>query len=169
MIPSRFFKTLMFSAFFLITAVLNLPASTLKQVETEHYIVVYTPGQEFYANEVIKVAEDIWDDLVTAYGMLKDYQKIHIYIRDPGDFANGMAIPGKNRVDIYTTNLEAGIRGTSNWIRNVISHEVSHVFSIKAANKDNFFSNFTVLTYSSYQNPDWYVGVQYRDLLAPMW
>ena len=77
---------------------LSSTVSGLKQVETEHYVVAFNPGNELFAHQVIEVAEDIWDDLVTAYDLFKDYQKITIYITDPGDYANGYAIAGRNTI-----------------------------------------------------------------------
>jgi Tol biopolymer transport system component len=139
------------------------------QVETEHYVVVFEQGNEYYANEVVKVAEELWDRLATSYDIFNRYQKIYIYILDPGDVANGFAIPNKNTVSIYTTNLNAGIRGTSHWIRNVVTHELAHVFSIKAASKNMLFDNVSLQTWSRFRNPDWAVQTQYWNLLAPSW
>jgi hypothetical protein len=150
---------------------LFMPASLAarNQVSTEHYVVVFDNGNEFYANEVIKAAEDIWDNLATAYDIFDRYQKIYIYITDPGDFANGFAIANKNTITIYTTNLNAGIRGTSNWIRNVVTHELAHVFSIKAASKNMLFDNISLQTWSRFMNPDWAVETRYMNFLAPSW
>jgi hypothetical protein len=139
------------------------------QVQTEHYVVVFDEGNEYYAHQTILVAEELWSRLATAYGVFNDYQKIYIYITDPGDYANGYAIPNKNCVTIYTTNLNAGIRGTSNWIRNVVTHELAHVFSIKAASKHTLIDNFSLNYWTRFRNPDWQASGQYRNFLAPDW
>ncbi|MBN1127647.1 MAG: PD40 domain-containing protein [Chitinispirillaceae bacterium] len=158
------------TVFFCLLAVL-FPAlvSAKNQVQTEHYVVVFDEGNEFYAQQVIMVAEEVWSSLATSYNLVNDYKKIYIYILDPGDFANGYAIPQKNCVTIYTTNLNAGIRGTSNWIRNVVTHELSHVFSMKAAAKNMLVDNFSIRYWTRFQNPDWVAVGQYRNFLAPMW
>ncbi|MBN2036160.1 MAG: PD40 domain-containing protein [Chitinispirillaceae bacterium] len=158
-------------AFFTLLAFLFLPVMVhaKNQVHTEHYIVVFDDGNEFFANEAITVAEEVWDELALAYNVFEDYQKIYVYILDPGDNANGYAIPAKNTVTIYTTNLNAGIRGTSNWIRNVMTHELAHVFSIKAASKNMLFDNFTVMSWSRFRNPDWSAQARYWNVLAPSW
>ncbi|MBD3422339.1 MAG: hypothetical protein GF398_19675 [Chitinivibrionales bacterium] len=148
---------------------LSLPLSAQKQVQTEHYVVVFDEGNEFFAHEVILIAEEVWDDLITAYNIYEEYQRIYIYIRDPGDFANGYAIFNKNMITIYTTNLHAGMRGTSSWLRNVVTHELAHVFSLKAARKNLLFENVSLLSNSRYQNPDWAVAMRFNNLLAPRW
>ncbi|MBN1131288.1 MAG: PD40 domain-containing protein [Chitinispirillaceae bacterium] len=150
---------------------LALPCSlhARNQIVTEHYVVVFENGNEFFANEVVDVAEEIWSSLATAYDIFDRYQKIYLYILDPGDYANGFAIANKNTVTVYTTNLNAGIRGTSNWIRNVVTHELAHVFSLKAASKSMLFDNVSLQSWSRFRNPDWAVQARYWNLLAPMW
>ena len=155
--------------FALLALLMPVTVSARNQVVTEHYVVVFEDGNEFYANEVIKTAEEIWDDLATSYDIFDRYQKIYLYITDPGDYANGYAIPNKNTVTIYTTNLNAGIRGTSHWIRNVVTHELAHVFSIKAASKNMVFDNVSLQTWSRFRNPDWAVETRYANFLAPSW
>lgn len=155
----------------LLGAILFTPSlgSGFNQVETEHYIVVFQSGNEYWAHKVIEVAEDVWDDLMAAYPIQHDYKRIYIYVEDMGDMANGFAIPSHNRVTVSTTHLDFSIRSSDNWIRNVVTHELAHIFSIKAANKDRFFKFFTLQTYSRFQNPDWNAAFTYRDLLAPIW
>jgi Tol biopolymer transport system component len=159
------------TAAMVLTLLALLPAISFakSQVETEHYVVVFDDGNEFYANEVIKVAEEIWSDLASAYNIYNKYKKIYIYIVDPGDYANGLAMANKNCVNIYTTNLNMGIRGTSNWIRNVVTHELAHVFSIKAALKNTLVGNFSFQYNTRFQNPDWNVETGYSNFLAPDW
>lgn len=140
-----------------------------KQVETEHYVVVFDEGNEFWAQEVIAAAESVWSNLVADYELQDEYKKVYIYVEDAGDYADGWTLPSRNRVTVGTTALDMGIRSSDNWIRNVVTHELSHVFSIKAANKDGFFKNWWIGRSSSYQNPDVSAAFHYRDLLAPQW
>jgi len=140
-----------------------------KQVETEHYVVVFEPGQEYWAHKVIEAAEEVWDNLVTAYELQDEYKKVYIYIEDEGDYANGYTLPSRNRVTVGTTALDIGIRSSDNWVRNVVTHELAHVFSIKAANKDGFLKNWSIGRASAYQNPNITAAFHYQDLLAPEW
>lgn len=141
----------------------------LQQVETEHYYVVFKKGDEFWANKVIAIAEDVWDDLVTAYDVIEDFSKITIYIEDDGDYANGAAYTGHNAVHIYTTHNNWRSRGGDRWIRNVLAHELSHIYTCKSATKDGFFRYFHIDRISSYANPDVNASVWWSDLLAPIW
>ena len=56
-------------------------------------------------------------------------------IRDTDDYANGAAYFYDNKVEIWATNLEFGFRGTTDWIRNVVTHEYTHIISIQASTK----------------------------------
>ena len=141
----------------------------LCQVETEHYYVVFKGGDEYWAHKVIKIAEDIWDDLAVTYEIIPDYSKVTIYIEDSGDYANGAAYVGHNAVHIYTTHNNWRSRGSDRWIRNVLAHELAHIFTCKAASKDGFFRYFHIDRLSYYDNPDVNVSVWWTDLLAPMW
>ena len=40
-----------------------------------------------------------------------------------------------NKMEIWATNLEFGFRGTTRWLRNVITHEFTHMVNIQAAMK----------------------------------
>ncbi len=140
-----------------------------KQVETEHFVVVFDEGDEYWAHEVIRTAEDVWGNLVTAYELQDEYKKIVIYVEDAGDYAEGFTFPGRNRITVGTTALDYGIRSSDNWIRNVLTHEMSHVFSIKAANRDGFLKYWSVGRSSAFQNPDISAAFHYRDLNAPQW
>lgn len=144
-------------------------AFAAKQVATEHYVVVFEEDYEYWAHEVIKVAEEVWDNLAVAYESMDEFKRIYIYIEDPGDYATGFTLPSRNRVTVGVTALEIGIRSSDNWIRNVVTHELAHVFSIKAANKDFPLKNWWVGRSSQYQNPDVNVAFHYRNLLAPQW
>jgi len=159
------FRIRLFCCFFFLSAVV----CGFQQVETEHFVVVFDQPQAYWANKVIEAAEDVWDDLIAAYDIRGQYQKVYIYVIDPGDFPGGFTYPTRNRVTIYTTQLELNIRSTDGWVRNVVTHELAHVFSIKAANKDFMFDNFTVSSYSLYRNPDWSASFQYSNLVAPAW
>lgn len=144
-------------------------AAALNQVKTEHFVVVFNDGYEYWAQQVILVAEEVWDNLATAYDLMDENKPIYIYIEDPGDYATGYAIPSRNKISVAVTALDIGIRSSDNWIRNVVTHELAHVFSIKTANKDGFLKNWWVGRSSAYSNPDISVAFHYRDLLMPQW
>ena len=56
-------------------------------------------------------------------------------ILDTEDYANGAAFYYDNKVEIWATNLEFNLRGTTQWLRNVVTHEYAHIVSIQAGMK----------------------------------
>ena len=80
------------------------------------------------------VAEEVHGPLTALYDHEPDLP-VHFIIRDTDDYANGAAYFFDNKVEIWATNLDFGYRGTSQWIRNVVTHEYAHIVSIQAAMK----------------------------------
>ena len=61
--------------------------------------------------------------------------KINIVVKDDEDFANGGAYFYDNKIEISATNLDFEFRSYSDWLWNVITHELTHIYSIKQAMK----------------------------------
>ncbi|MFH1759735.1 MAG: hypothetical protein ABIA63_01415, partial [bacterium] len=142
----------------------------LMELKTQHYIIYYTTGNEYAANEVARVAEEVWDDLVTAFDMIEEYRTIHIRVADEAEAGNGYAAWYDNTVMVTASALSFELRGTSNSLRNVTIHELAHIFSIKKASKNKFFSNLQVSMGTFNEMPDWEVNVPvYFYLVAPTW
>ncbi|UCG51507.1 MAG: PD40 domain-containing protein [Candidatus Latescibacterota bacterium] len=105
-----------------------------KTIKTEHFEVHYHKGAEWTAQQVAKVAEEVHGPLTELYGY-EPNTPVHFIIKDTDDYANGAAYFYDNKVEIWATNLEFGYRGTTEWIRNVVTHEYAHIISIQAAMK----------------------------------
>jgi Tol biopolymer transport system component len=101
--------------------------------ETEHYIVYYPVGQEFTAFRVAEVAEKMHGPLAKMYGEVDS--KIHIVIRDDEDYANGGAYFDQNKIEVYASGLDYEFRSYSNWLWNVVTHELTHVYSMRTSFK----------------------------------
>lgn len=122
---------------FLLTLLLSVPdagaqnPSHLKwrEHETAHFIVYYPEGQEFTAFRAIEIAERVRGPLVEMYGDVDS--KIHLVIRDDEDYSNGGAFFFDNKVEIYATGLDYEFRSYSNWLWNVVTHELTHVYSLR--------------------------------------
>ncbi|MFA6472889.1 MAG: hypothetical protein WCU00_12705, partial [Candidatus Latescibacterota bacterium] len=99
-----------------------------KEFSTEHFIVYYPVGQEFTAYQASVVAEKVRDPLVKMYGPVDS--KIHIVIRDDEDYSNGGAYYYDNKVEIYSTSLDYEFRSYSDWLWNVVTHELTHIYSM---------------------------------------
>ncbi len=104
-----------------------------REYETEHFIVYYPEGQEFTAYQAIEIAEDVHEPLVNMYGPVDT--KVHIVIKDTEDYANGGAYFYDNKIELSATSLDYDFRSYSNWLRNVVTHELTHIYSIKQTMK----------------------------------
>jgi hypothetical protein len=129
------FITIQFLAFFVAFSVSAQNPSHLKwrEYETDHFIVYYPVGQEFTAQNAAEIAESVQGNLVKMYGPVDS--KISIVIRDDEDYANGGAYYYDNKIEIYATSLDYEFRSYSDWLWNVVTHELTHVYSIKQAMK----------------------------------
>ena len=64
-------------------------------------------------------------------------QKTHIIIRDTDDFSNGSAFFFDNKIEIWANPLDFDLRGSHDWIKNVITHEFIHIIQLAASLKHN--------------------------------
>ena len=90
---------------------------------------------------------------------LYDYEPstVHYVIKDIDDYSNGATYFFDNKIEIWTSALDFDLRGTHNWLRNVISHEFTHMVQLQAAMKLSravpaIF--FQVLNYQQERRPD---------------
>ena len=111
----------------------NLSDLKWREYETEHFIVYYPEGQEFTAYKSIEIAEQVHEPLVEMYGPVDS--KIHIVIKDDEDFANGGAYFYDNKIEISATSLDYQFRSYTDWLWNVVTHELAHIYSVKQAMK----------------------------------
>ena len=156
----------------------NHPELIWRTMETEHFIVHYAAGTERTAATIAKIAEEIHDPITGLYGYAPD-TKFHFIIKDTDDYANGAAYYYNNKMVIWSTALDYDLRGTVNWLRNVITHEYTHIIQLGAARKlpRNLPAIYLqVLAYEEEKRPDVLYG--YPNVLAsypfamtvmPMW
>ncbi|RPI65228.1 MAG: biopolymer transporter Tol [Ignavibacteriales bacterium] len=104
-------------------------------IKGKHVEVHFHEGAERTAQVVLKIADEVWDPICSFY----DYQpdKVHYIIKDIDDYSNGATYFFDNKIEIWTSALDFDLRGAHNWLRNVISHEFTHMVQIQAAMKLN--------------------------------
>ncbi|MFC2102989.1 biopolymer transporter Tol [Bacteroidota bacterium] len=85
------------------------------------------------AEVVAKIADEIWGPITSLY----QYEPglVHYVIKDIDDYSNGATYFFDNKIEIWTSALDFDLRGTHNWLRNVISHEFTHLVQIQASMK----------------------------------
>ena len=112
----------------------NHPELRWETIETEHFLVHYHQGTVRTANLVARIAEDVYPHITGLYGY-HPKGKVEFVIRDTEDYANGGAYFFDNKIEIWAENLDYILRGTHNWLRDVVTHEFTHVVSLQKALK----------------------------------
>ncbi|MEO8446421.1 MAG: biopolymer transporter Tol, partial [bacterium] len=103
-------------------------------IETKHFNIVYHNGTERTANTIAKIAEEVYGPITSLYNYEPD-QKVTFVINDVSDIANGATDYFGNRIEIYATPLDYDLRGTHNWLRNVVTHEFTHAVQVQSSLK----------------------------------
>lgn len=102
-------------------------------IKGQHVEVHFHEGAERTAKVVAKIADEVWGPITSLY----DYQPgtVHFVIKDIDDYSNGATYFFDNKIEIWTSALDFDLRGAHNWLRNVISHEFTHMVQIQSAMK----------------------------------
>ncbi len=138
-------------------------------IEGEHVYVHYHEGAERTARVVARIGDEVWDPLTSLYGYEPD--KVHYVIKDKDDYSNGATYFFDNKIEIWASALDFDLRGTHNWLRNVISHEFTHMVQIQAGMKwgraiPAFYVQF--LDYEDVRRPDLLYGYPDKIISYPI-
>ncbi len=110
------------------------PELNWRTIETKHFLVDYHPGEERTAQLVAKIAEEIYGSLTKLYHHEPD-QKVSFVIWDTDDYSNGETYFFDNKINIWASSLDFELRGTHDWLRNVVTHEFTHEIEMNTATK----------------------------------
>ena len=105
-----------------------------RTIDTKHFLVHYHDGAERTARVIAKIAEDVYGPVTSFYEHEPD-TKISFIVKDYDDISNGAAYFYDNRIEIYAPSMDFELRGTHNWLRNVITHEFTHIIQIQTSMK----------------------------------
>jgi len=144
-------------------------AYAVNQIKTDHFYIYYRPEAEGTARRIADIAEEIFDPLASVFQYYDDFAMIHVLLDDSSDLANGWANYYRNTLFIYATALDFELRGTSDWLRNVFTHELTHILSLKKARKKWFFNFGLMQTERFNENPDFVLEMPVYHLAVPMW
>lgn len=102
-------------------------------IKGEYCDVHFHEGAERTARTVARIADDVYEPITSLY----EYRpgKTHYVIKDIDDYANGATYFFDNKIEIWTSALDMDLRGNHNWLRNVITHEFTHLVQLQAAMK----------------------------------
>jgi Tol biopolymer transport system component len=110
------------------------PELTWYTIETRHFYVDYHDGEERTAQLVAKIAEEMYGPVTSLYHY-EPTQKVSFVIWDNDDYSNGETYFFDNKINIWASNLDFALRGTHNWLRNVVTHEFTHDVQMQTAMK----------------------------------
>ncbi|MGD0337422.1 MAG: biopolymer transporter Tol [Bacteroidota bacterium] len=156
----------------------NHPELVWKTIETPHFRVHYHEGAERTGRTVAKIAEEIYGPVTSFYQHEPD-QKVDMVIKDYDDYSNGAAYFLDNKIEFWAPALDFELRGTHNWLRNVVTHEFTHIIQIQTSLK---FTRripaiyLQILSYESERRPDVLYGYPnvivsypYSSFVVPAW
>jgi hypothetical protein len=131
--PFRIFIT----AFILITFTnihsasgFNHPEIKWRTVTSDHFAIHFYDNTEPFVSPAIAVAEEVYPGLNETYGFFTT-KKIDIVLADYDDYTNGFADWLGGGVMIWTPDGAFSFRGNTTWLRNVLTHELTHIITMR--------------------------------------
>ncbi|MDA0709232.1 MAG: hypothetical protein O3B73_03370 [bacterium] len=112
----------------------NHPELNWQMIESAHFKVYYHEGLQKFADRATEAAEEAYGPVTSFYSFEPD-EKVRLILKDTDDYANGGAYYYHNTIEIWVTHLDFGLRGTTDWLRNVITHEFAHIISLQTGRK----------------------------------
>lgn len=125
-------------------------------IESTNFMIHFQEGNSRSAKVVSRIAEEIYEPITNLYQYEPD-TKISIVLKDREDYSNGAAYFFDNKIDIWLPALDTPLRGTHNWLRNVITHEFLHIVQLQKGMKRSrkipaFYLQW--LSYEDVRRPD---------------
>ncbi len=105
-----------------------------RTVRTDHFEIHYHPGEEWSAGQAARIAEEVYGP-ITGFYSYEPGSRVQISLFDKTDVSEGATYYYLNRIDISASDIEFHLRGTASWLRNVITHEFTHLVSIQSGMK----------------------------------
>jgi Tol biopolymer transport system component len=125
-------------------------------IESDHFMVHYQKGNSRTAQVASEIAEEVYEPVTSLYSH-HPRKKVSIVLRDREDFSNGAAFFYDDKIEIWIPALDTPLRGTHHWLRNVITHEFTHIVQLGASMKRTQHIPaiyFQWLTYEDVRRPD---------------
>lgn len=103
-------------------------------IESKHFLIHFQEGSSRSAQIASRIAEEVYPYITGLYNF-KPGTKVNIVLTDRQDYSNGAAYFFDNQIQIWIPALNTPLRGTNNWMRDVITHEFTHIVQLQAAMK----------------------------------
>jgi Tol biopolymer transport system component len=115
----------------------NHPELEWFDIETEHFKITYHTGLEPFAQRVAGIAEEVYGPITDLYDF-RPKGKPRILCRDIDDTNRSAFYPTTSTIDFWATGLthDFDLRGAkTDWVRNVLTHEFTHLVNTQTAQK----------------------------------
>jgi hypothetical protein len=148
----------------------NHPELEWSSTELEHCVIHVHQGLEELGVVAAQVMEEVWGPVTSLYGYVPD-TRIHLIFYDTDDYSNGGAYFYNNKIIIWATSLDFDLRGQHNWLRNVLTHEFTHIVQLGAARKASRqvpFAYFQLMGYEPEKRDDVVQGFPNRIVSWPV-
>ena len=109
----------------------NHPELNWQTFETDHFKIIYHQGIEVLANEVARVAEQVYGPITTDLGV-EPPRKTPIIVTDYLDYSNGLSTPLGHYIIIWSQSETKYMTGQIKWLRAVVAHEFTHAVNFWA-------------------------------------
>jgi len=149
-----------------------------RTITTEHFLVHYHEGEELTAERASEIAEKVYGPVTRLY-QYEPSLPVHLTLRDTDDLSNGAAYFYENKIEIWASNRDFILRGTNDWLWDVITHEFIHIVSIQSAMRFGVLMPGLYLQFFGYENekrtdvlvgyPDRLVAVPLAGINIPNW
>ena len=151
-------------------SLLGLRTSGLKQIRTRHFSIYYTSAENT-ARRIAEIADETFDEISSYYPTsMERYAPMHVVVDDGVDvLGNAYAVYSNNLIHFWATPLDWEIRGTKDWVKDVFTHELTHIITLKAAHQGWPFSYGRIYINQSNENPDFNLALPLYHLALPNW
>ncbi|NQS89184.1 PD40 domain-containing protein [Patescibacteria group bacterium] len=122
---------------FLSSAQFNHPELKWRVIETDYFLIHYHQGEESFAREVARIAEEVYIYLSQDIGY-RSLKKIPIVIENHNDTTGGYTSTLTGKIVIQAQSDPARTSGNLSWPREVIAHELTHTLSFAAIDESLF-------------------------------
>lgn len=109
----------------------NHPELIWQQFETDHFNIIYHQGIEELADEVARIAENVYEPIVRDLGVAPPH-KTPIIVTDYLDYSNGLATPLGHYIVIWAKSENKYMTGDIKWLQAVVAHEFAHIVNFWA-------------------------------------
>ncbi|MGL1935708.1 MAG: M48 family metallopeptidase [Fibrobacterales bacterium] len=128
--------------------------------ESKHFVYAIDTEKNTQINHLASICEESYERLTRIFDFTLD-EKTVVVFRDEADYSNGYAYGFKNWIGIYLPSSNSLLRGSSSWLREVIAHELSHIFSLRKLGYDTSFLGFGLKARSYADHKNTALGLPY--------